>query len=81
MKQLLNWMNSYPDGAKAWVMGFVMMTLCYVLLGIGLLVDGNGIGKFLAHDNAGTGGQVIFGLFAVLYLVCLFITLFGKRAK
>lgn len=78
MRQLVNWINTYPDGAKRWVGVGVFMTVCYILIAIGLLSNRVGLGEFISRENAGLAGQIIFWGLAVVYANCIRKILFGK---
>jgi hypothetical protein len=80
MRALINWINSYGPKKKFAGIGF-FMTILYVLIAIGLLVDGVGLGEFISRENAGLAGQIIFWAFAAFYLYCLSVIFFAKRTR
>jgi FtsH-binding integral membrane protein len=80
MRALINWINSY--GPKKKIAGiWVIMTICYVLIAIGLFADGVGLGEFISRENAGLAGQIAFWAFAALYAYCLSVIFFAKRTR
>ena len=81
MKKISNWVNTFPDYAKVWVVALLVLSLCFGGLFAGLAYDGVSPSKFVGHANAGTGGQIVFWFFAALWAVSLIITLTAKRAK
>lgn len=81
MKKYFNWANSLPDYAKAPAGVATIMTICYILLGIGLATNKVSLGEFLSHDNAGTAGQILFWLFAAVWVICWIVALTAKRSR
>lgn len=67
MKSFFRYANNLPDGAKFPFGVVVMLSICYAALAIGLIANKVSIGYFISHDNAGTGGQIVWWAFVAIY--------------
>lgn len=82
MKVLFNWFNSYSNiNAKVLVVMFFFLSVCFAILFAGLAIDGVTPGQFLAKNNAGTGGQIVFWTFVSLWALGLLTAVFAQRDK